>query len=319
MISVIIPCFNNAALIGKCVESVLAQTFTDFEIIVVDDGSDDDVFAALAHISDPRLRRPIKISHAGVSAARNIGIFEARGEYCVFIDGDDWVEPNHLQVLYDGLALADMALIEMIIDYSDGRSEINPFSHSIFEKKGVINRSEFNSLFATYLLSSPCNKIYKTDLLKGSNYLFFDTGISYAEDLLFNLEYCLHINSIAVIPSVTYHYVKHKSSGTGRYHRNTGYTLERLTKAVGDLTPQFSDNDKRILADFLLWGIHNIHHRDSDLTDLQKIAAVGQILAIPALRDSMKTGLSKTGISKKYRLILATKSPWLIHKAFASR
>lgn len=85
LISVVIPCFNNAAFIRKCVESVLAQDYKNLEIIVVDDGSDDDPAKALADVSDSRLKPVIRISHQGVSASRNIGIEYADGEYILLL------------------------------------------------------------------------------------------------------------------------------------------------------------------------------------------------------------------------------------------
>ena len=96
--SVIIPLYNKAPYIASTIESVLAQTFTDFEVIVVDDGSTDGSAELVAAITDSRLRL-IRRSNAGVSVARNCAITMALGEWIAFLDGDDWHHPCHLATL----------------------------------------------------------------------------------------------------------------------------------------------------------------------------------------------------------------------------
>ncbi|MDR7376893.1 hypothetical protein J2X19_001551 [Rhodoferax ferrireducens] len=98
--SVLIPLYNKQACVGLTLQSVLAQTFTDFEILVVDDGSTDDGSKVVEFIArnDGRIRL-IQQKNAGVSAARNLGISEAKGEWIAFLDADDWWHPNHLRIL----------------------------------------------------------------------------------------------------------------------------------------------------------------------------------------------------------------------------
>lgn len=108
--TVLIALYNKAPYIVNTIESALAQTFTDFEILVIDDGSTDEGAALVAAIRDPRLRL-VQQPNAGVSAARNRGISLAKGEWIAFLDADDWHHPDHLATLLmaqDTFPLADM-------------------------------------------------------------------------------------------------------------------------------------------------------------------------------------------------------------------
>jgi glycosyltransferase involved in cell wall biosynthesis len=128
---VVIPTWNRAELIRRAVDSVLAQTFADFEIIVVDDGSDDGTPAELKRITDPRVRL-LRLDHEGVSAARNAGVRAATGAYVAFLDSDDEAYPPWLERLAEGLrrSAADVAVSGAVtIDPDGAESSWVPAGH----------------------------------------------------------------------------------------------------------------------------------------------------------------------------------------------
>lgn len=315
LVSVIIPTFNNAPYLHRCVDSVLTQTYDNLEIIIVDDGSTDNPQSVLSDISDHRFRGVISLNHNGVSTARNAGILHSNGEYIVFIDGDDRVEPRHIELLVEGLRDADCTMIMMQMDYPD-RSEVNADCLKLTESHQLITKPDFNLLFENYLLSSPCNKIYKTSLLKQTSLIQFDRSISYAEDLLFNLEYFRMIKSVALKPDATYHYIKYKESGTTRYHANTAYTLSRISTAVSSLLgTDLSQATLSILMRHYLWGLFNLHHKDSPQNDAQIQSEICLILSIPEYQAALRT-ISDIGISKKLQFLLRAGHSALIHHIF---
>lgn len=311
MVSVIIPCYNNAGVVEAAVRSVLGQTYTDIEVIVVDDGSDDKPAEALARISDSRFRGVVALPHGGVSQARNRGLELARGEWVVFVDGDDLVEPTHLQQLLQGTLRADCAITGMMAVYPD-RTEINETQKRVAAENPLIRRQDFDLLFYSYLLSSPCNKIYRREIIEKESALRFDTKVSYAEDLLFNLQYFSRIGSVAMLPCYTYRYIKNPGSSSGRYHKNTLYTLQRLvreaSRLLGDVcTP---GNAVMMMRQFL-WGIMNLYHRDCTLSPRQRRNELRGICSLPEFKGCLKY-LNQTGVGKPMTLLLKTRNAHII-------
>ena len=123
MFSVIVPIYNAEKYLRRCVDSILAQTYTDYELLLIDDGSPDkcphicDEYAQL----DPRIR-VIHKSNGGLISARNVGIREARGEYIFYVDADDWAKPNMLQFVYNKLVESPVPL-DMVLFAADNFHE----------------------------------------------------------------------------------------------------------------------------------------------------------------------------------------------------
>ncbi|MCQ2485013.1 MAG: glycosyltransferase [Clostridia bacterium] len=112
-ISIIVPAFNEEKYISRCLDSILTQTFSDFEVICIDDGSTDNTFKILTEYSEKDSRIiPLKNSGKGVSSARNFGIENSHGEYIGFVDSDDFIQPQMYEFLYKALSEnnGDMAI-----------------------------------------------------------------------------------------------------------------------------------------------------------------------------------------------------------------
>lgn len=196
-ISIIIPVYNAEKYLRRCIESVLTQSFTDFELILVNDGSKDkspqicDEYAS----QDTRVR-VIHKANGGVSAARNDGLDIAKGEYVTFIDSDDWVEREYLQSLYDKRSL-DFVIGSFIHEPSGKKRKINEYTFIGNKLKDYVNN--------TYLTNGyPWGKLFKNKIIINNAIRF--KNIKVYEDLLFCLEYARHCSSICCMSKAHYHY-----------------------------------------------------------------------------------------------------------------
>lgn len=194
-ISVIIPAYNVEEFVERCIKSVLLQTFTNFEVIVIDDGSQDAsgmICDSMAQ-TDKRIR-VIHTENAGVSAARNHGIKVACGKWIAFLDSDDWVENDYLQNLIDcttsgnGCSWVTSGLTYRYVD-DNTESEIPGIVGALYASE----ESDFLLIASQRLVTSPVGKLYSRKLII-ENGLRFDTALSFGEDRDFNvryLKYCL--------------------------------------------------------------------------------------------------------------------------------
>lgn len=202
-LSVIIPVFNCATYLGTCLDSLKKQTFKDFEIIVVDDGSKDES----KEIADESLRNfnhslVLKQENKGVSAARNAGLRIASGKFIVFVDGDDYLSADYLETLIMSAGNHDWVLSGMIDFYNDGRDNICSFDN---DSMVLDDEVTFWRFLGTPLLTSACSKLYRKDIIQ-SNHLSFNERMRTAEDRDFNLQYLRHAHSVRLMKYAGYFY-----------------------------------------------------------------------------------------------------------------
>lgn len=223
-ISIIIPVFNSEKLLRKCFDSICEQTFTDFEVIVVNDGSTD----GSGQICDKYAEndRRFKIFHKkneGVSIARNIGIEKSNGQYITFIDSDDWVNSDYLQNLIDGTSQnCDLVVCGIVCNYSNNtekRLEIKTDKFSSFEPTNLHN------LIKSRLIFGPCNKLFDAQIIK-QNGIKFPDSISYGEDRIFNYQYIKHTLFIQTLADSGYHYYHSGTNTLSSISRPNMFELE---------------------------------------------------------------------------------------------
>ena len=224
-VSVIVPVFNNSEYIGTALDSIISQDFSGFEIIVIDDGSSDN---SLELITDKLkdIGIPNKIIHQenqGVSAARNKGIEASSGDYLVFVDGDDYIAPNHLSSLYNGET--DFSLIQLV--KKEGNNVSNP--HLYFQN--YLSTKEFIEM--ELKMQIPFNFVqlmYKSDIIK-ENSIRFSSDYVYGEDTYFALTAVGYGEKIAISNEITYYYIQHQKSAV----RTSEFRRFEIVKAFEQL------------------------------------------------------------------------------------
>lgn len=185
-ISVIVPVYKAESTIERCVGSLRKQTFSDIEIILIDDGSPDnagsmcDAFAK----EDPRIR-VIHQKNGGVSAARNAGLDAATGKYLMFCDSDDYVAPEWCQWMYEAMEPGNIHMaVCTVAAVCDG----NMLQTAQVLPKRFIDSSEFLDMVPCVRINELWNKVFRTEVVKRYG-LHFDSRLSRCEDVLFVLEY----------------------------------------------------------------------------------------------------------------------------------
>lgn len=172
LVSVIVPAYNVEKYLSRCIDSILAQTYKNLEILLIDDGSTDStgILCDQYALRDQRIR-VIHQENQGLAEVRNIGIREAKGEYIQFVDSDDWIEPSTIETCYKYLQEYDADIVKFgfILDYEDGR-KYHLFRISPAPK--LMKNPEAVSLifFRSYICTSSWDKFCKSSLFTGITY-----------------------------------------------------------------------------------------------------------------------------------------------------
>lgn len=203
-ISIIVPIYNAQASIDRCIKSILNQSFGDFEVLLVDDGSTDRTFKICQQYAEMDSR--ISFYHknnGGVSSARNLGLREAKGEWITFVDSDDTINEHYLKHLYES-ASEEVSLVMSypVLIYSDGRRFTPIYESNVYDK------ATFNNIFTNselHKFTSPWAKLYKQSIINKYNIRFCEE-MHIGEDMVFLFTYLQYTSKIVVLNQADYHY-----------------------------------------------------------------------------------------------------------------
>lgn len=212
-VSIIVPVYNAETKISRCIDSILNQTYKNFELILLDDGSSDES----GSICDTYAQKDNRIivvhkENSGVSDTRNLGISMAKGTYLQFLDSDDWITPDATALFFRAATEhnCDMVIADF---YRVIGERVSP--KGAIEEDGLMDRTAF----AEIMLQSPAdfyygvlwNKFYKRSVIEQYQ-IKMDNSVSWCEDFMFNLEYIRHIQTVYALKVPIYYYVKTKDS-----------------------------------------------------------------------------------------------------------
>lgn len=203
-ISVIVPIYNAEKYLTECIEGILRQDFTDFELLLINDGSkDNSSFICDDYAQNDKRVKVYHKENGGVSSARNLGIDNAKGEYIVFIDSDDYVDLNYLSILMENP-------VDFVITGYIQFDELNGnIMRQCFFNKAIYDEVQFKDCLPSIIdgdhMTTPWAKLFKSELIK-KNKIYFDTKIRFAEDTIFIQQYLLYCNTIGFQNGMPYHF-----------------------------------------------------------------------------------------------------------------
>lgn len=220
MISVIVPVYNCIHTLERCVHAICAQTMKDWELLLIDDGSTDGSSGLCDRLAvqDPRIRVFHKLN-GGVSSARNLGLDNARGDYVMICDSDDWAEPDWCEKLYRAAEDHPGCLIVCNYYRSADTGEAVNAAPQCSGLQLIVPKADFFSLNRQELLGIPWNKIYRREVLEQAH-IRFRPNLSLGEDLIFVLDYLDAADGDAVFVNThLYHYtVGNPASLSSKYY-----------------------------------------------------------------------------------------------------
>lgn len=309
--SIILPIYNVAKYLERCVQSVLEQNFQDYELILVDDGATDES----PEICDCLARRHacIRVLHkanGGLSSARNAGLEIARGEYIWWVDSDDWVAGNALQILFDASSAQKPDMVKCNYVRVEGREV--PFKSNVrpgfYQEKELLDAAMFTP--SKFCLSA-WSHIYRRDFLEKNQLAFVSERIIGSEDYLFNLQALAVADSVQVISDQLYFYEQRDGSLSQRYKKDLPdryvrlYTQLRQFYAGIGLLDQYEGKICRFFAWHLIHGTCiSGEYAISPTHSLQEGREnVRRILRTPEVHYAVKR-CDKSGLNGKKKLQL---------------
>lgn len=321
-ISVILPVYNVEDYLEKSINSVLAQTFTNFELIVVVDGSpDNSISIAQKYAQQDQRIKVFEKANGGLSDARNFGLGKAIGDYIYFMDSDDWIEPNLLE---DNIKILQENELDFLIFgyFKDDIDKHNSLQKStpIRPVKKTIKKGNPRlslDMDTLNLMGYAWNKIYRFNFLK-ENQLTFEKGTSLVEDILFNTQVFNNTNKIYFNEKCYYHYSNREIETLMKTFHLASFNLrKRRNDAISHFLDIWKFNNKReILSEDIILGlrycIHNLFNYKNQLSKLEKIQILNDMLFDEYTRNAICVYNPKKVKDKIYFFLIKNKLSLLI-------
>lgn len=267
-ISVIVPVYNTEKYLRHCIDSILAQTFTDFELLLIDDGSNDTSGSICDEYSrtDVRIKSVHKVN-GGVSSARNLGLSMASGKYIIFLDADDyWTNKDILGLFFSTSEKYDLDIVSA--DYF----EVDAFEHRLTEAKNQLISSN-HKMDYFHFITNVVKREYFIFLLFFKAHVFsdirFSEGRKFMEDAEIYMKLFMKDLNCMHLSTDFYAYRKHQLSVTGKYSLdNIGYAFD-FTRVCLSLIPEYKDMQiKRYVVEE---GVNNYYYYTDKISQDKKV------------------------------------------------
>lgn len=314
-ISIIVPVYNAENELKKSVDSILNQTEMDFEVILVDDGSQDNSLKICRHYAEIDCR--VKVIHqenTGVSAARNAGIAIAAGDYIGFVDSDDWIELQMYERLLSEAEVsgAEVVMCDATTVYDNGKKQADTITQ--LSGNRILEKSDFTPSLLLEMAGSACRCIYKNDRYS-DKLRKYPLGVKFSEDRIFNLYAFGQSNKVCYLKESYYNRFMNVKSAIHRFHedyfeayKKAADEIEQAIRCVWDDDPALQ---KAYLGQFIggaLGAICNYYYKTSTLSAKERKNMVRALCDDRQLR----TAIEAHGADRKSQWILDKKYSMLI-------
>lgn len=286
LVTIIVPAYNTEKYIGKCLDSILHQSYQEIEVIMIDDGSEDQTgnICRKYEMLDNRFRLIQKIN-TGVSDSRNIGIRFAKGKFMTFVDSDDYVTTDYIDTLVGETENAQLACAEYFLVKENQKyphtTELAGKERKALSATDAIDMLQRKDAFQGYLW----NKIFLREVIIKEN-IYFDPCVKIWEDMLFCLKYLTKIERVSYTGKPVYYYVQREDSAMNNnniWKENTQLAaLDEMWKIAKTREGPFHEYIKNYYANNLagLLGKENFQDRDSIASTLKMIKSMDAHLSL---------------------------------------
>ncbi len=296
-VSVIVPFYNAEPYLDACIQSILSQSFTSLELLLVNDGSTDNgVDICKKYEMDSRVRI-IEQKNQGGAAAKNTGLSCARGEYVGFVDADDTIDSNYLENLYYGAKEKNVDICIGNIAFTTKNGEKVTSRRTVKLQEGYFTLKEFMAFYPQYMpnaiIGAPWNKLYKMSIIKEYT-LSFDTQQKNNEDTHFNYLYLAKCKTVYVSKEPFYNYMNYVgvASASKKYIPNLfDVYVSTYHKAIAflkntDTYEELIFFQKQYFINLIIGLFHQITSGNKALTQKERIQKIKQICSSDIVVDA---------------------------------
>ena len=315
--SIIIPVYNTGMYLDKCLSSIINQTYCNFEVILINDGSTDNSLEICNKFAliDSRIK-VISLSNHGVSYARNIGLNKATGNYITFLDSDDWLDSNTLFIVKEKIDIDNYDIIQcnLFLDFPKHSILYKEISNDII----VTNKYEIISSILSIkysekkyhkkYLNPRCagGKFYSANLIRNNN-ISFPVGIASVEDGIFNLTAYEKANKILILKNAYYHYVQYMGSATEKFNSNQGnqniMILSKIKKILSTNYQEYCEVYNYLVFELYYVWIDKLVRLDNSKSIIKKIQELKRISLLPTYKNAIQN-VNKKDLTKLYYIVL---------------
>ncbi len=323
-VSIIMPVYGVEQYVGDAIESLFAQTLTDWELYAVDDGSKDRSGEILDEYAEKDDR--IKVIHkenGGAPSARNCAIDRAEGKYFYFMDADDWAEPTMLEDMvnlaeeHDAQEVVAGYYIDTYYSDTEKFTQIQQADSVVYPSQQAFREDSYR-LFDRNLLYTPWNKLFLAEYIKDHNIYFPDT---FWDDFPFNLLVLKDVERVVVTEQPYYHFIrKREESETAKYRSDMFEKREEEDKWMRDLyvgwrlsSDEITEFIDRRYIERLVGCIENVTNPSCTLTKVEKYLEISRMIHAPRAREAVATAKPRSRYMKIMLLPIRWKSTLLTY------